>query len=543
MKKITAFVLTITLVFLLSAGAFASDYANETAVNRANPQVGAQITVAGITYTVIDSPAHIADPAGNYYLIRDITWPDTNRGEFTGSFNGGNHTITLCGDSMFSIVGGPESVISNFTVVGQEIIPTTDSFGCVAYQTNGGTYKNIINSVSVLSNGEYAGGLFGRVAVSSSADYLTIENCTNDAFMNAKQRVAGFVAALDGIKTMKTVTFKNCVNKGEIMADGNFYAAGFLAIINAAPSDVTINFENCVNNGPVSAVNSFAGGIMGGVYKPSNHTTVNFKGCTNNAPISTLSGTQYYGTGGIFGGLDQGNGYFTFKDCVNNGEITANDVAGGIFGGVSKLADDKFSVEAINCINNAPVTVKTGGVMWAAIVNTCTGYVQTPKSATVSVQKCYSTVVDQKLVEAVAALDDGTTIFSKIEVVDCKVITDLSAAASQAQSNTTDLTYKVVDGAIRIYTSCEYQNGVCKDCGAPNPYIPSESGPVEDDNNSTDDTFYTDSIVVTDPPETTAKAPDGDKEKQGCKGFAHGYAALVCVVTLLGAGFVRRKQF
>ena len=550
MKKFTSIILVLALVMAMAVGVSAAEYADEAAANAANVTAGTKITVAGREYTAIDDAAQITDLTGSYYLIKDITWPAKNLGDFSGSFNGGNHKITLSGDSMFGPVGGPTSYIANFTLVGEEIIALNTGFGLVGTQAHGGEFKNIHTYVSVLSNGEEVGSLFGNISSTSRADTLIVENCVNNGLINGTQRSGGFIGAVGSISAMTNITFRNCVNNGEVRCDSNFYAGGILGSIQGVQVEATITIENCVNNGAISAIQSFVGGMIGGAYKANAvPTNVNLVACTNNGAITTTAASNmHYGTGGIFGGVDQSSVNINANACVNNGAISALQIAGGIVGGISKTTNSRaVKVTATNCINTGAVTLGDVGYCSAIVTseNGHGGSGQISPESTITVTDCFSTVADLKVTDIVVALEDGTVVITP-EITNAVTVADAAAAIAGVNGKVEDTTFTAYDAAVHVTVGTHtFENSICKDCGAPDPYNPivietPEQPPVVNPEDTT-----TATVTTTKAPETT-KAPTtepvDDKDEGGCKGFAAGSVAIVALVTVAGSALLLKKK-
>lgn len=73
---------------------------------------------------------------------------------------------------------------------------------------------------------------------------------------------------------------------------------------------------------------------------------------TNNVNVDTL-GEDFNRVGGIAGWSDSDN-YVTFKNCINNGSINANEQVGGIIGNAD-LANGYLHAKFIDCANNGDV--------------------------------------------------------------------------------------------------------------------------------------------------------------------------------------------
>ena len=552
MKKFTSIILVLALVMAMGISVSAAEYANEAAANAANLTAGTKITVGGREYTTIDDAAQITDLAGSYYLIQDITWPAANLGDFSGSFNGGNHTITLTGDSMFGPVGGPTSFIGNFKLVGEPVIALATGFGLVGTSAHGGEFKNIHNYVDVLSNAEEVGSIVGNISSTSRGDTLIIENCVNYGLMNGTQRSGGFIGAVGSIASMTTINIYNCVNFGEVRCDSNYYAGGILGSIQGVQVEATINIENCVNNANIFAIQSFVGGIVGGAYKANAfNTNVNITGCTNNGDISsTAASSLHYGTGGIFGGVDQSTLAINANGCVNNGAISAMQVAGGIIGGISKTGPDRaVKITATNCINTGAVTISETGYCSAIVTSqNAQGNASSNISpdSTITVTDCYSTVADLKVNDIVEMLDDGTAVIVP-EITNAVTVADAAAAVAGVNGKVEDATFEVVEGKIRVTLGTHtYENSICNDCGAPDPYNPVvlENG-GENNNGGQTDTTTVPTTTTKAPATTTAPTTDPttkDEDKGGCSGFATGSVAFVALMTVAGCALLKKKE-
>ena len=556
MKKFTSIILVLALVMAMSVGVFAADnvFADEAAANAANLTAGTKITVAGREYTTIDDAAKITDPTGSYYLIKDIVWPEKNLGDFSGSFNGGNHKITISGDSMFGPVGGPTTYIANFTLVGEEVIALNKGFGLVGTEAHGGEFKNIVNYVGVLSNGEEVGSLFGNISSTSRSDTLVVENCVNYGLINGTQRSGGFIGAIGSISAMTNITFTNCVNHGEVRCDGNYYAGGIIGSIQGVQVESTITIENCVNNGAIYAAQSFVGGMIGGAYKANAvPTTVNFVGCTNNGDISSVAvSNMHYGTGGIFGGIDQSSVTVNANACVNNGSVTAVQIAGGIVGGISKTGSARaVKVTATNCVNTGAVTITDTGYCSAIVTSengTANGSGNISPDSTIVVTDCLSTVADLKVNDICEFLEDGTTVVIVPEITNAVTVADAAAAVAALTGKVEDVTFAAADGKVRVTVGTHtYENSFCKDCGAPDPYNPVvlENGGGDENNGGEGETTTVPTTTTKAPVTTTAPTttkPVDDKDEGGCKGFAAGSVAIVALMTAAASALLLKKK-
>lgn len=164
----------------------------------------------------ISTPDQFArmDADGNYILTKNITVSTPYAKDFSGTFDGNGHTITL------DISGTANTGL--FSKIGQ-----------------GGTVKNVITAGTVTGTGtgKYVGGIAGTCEG-------TIQNCGNTAVVTGKQRVGGIAGHL-GSKSAATI--ENCYNAGAIT--GTSYAGGIAGYVQNGASRV----ENTLSCGNVSA--------------------------------------------------------------------------------------------------------------------------------------------------------------------------------------------------------------------------------------------------------------------------------------------------
>lgn len=161
---------------------------------------------------------------GNYILTEDITVSTPYANDFSGTFDGNGHTITL-------------------KITKDKATNNTGLFSKIAA---GGTVKNVITAGTLDGTGKsFIGGIAGKCEG-------TIEYCGNTATIKGKQGVGGIVGQVDAT----TATISNCYNAGEITATSR-QAGGIVGSAQWA------TIRACVNYGTISAKSS-GGGIYGG---------------------------------------------------------------------------------------------------------------------------------------------------------------------------------------------------------------------------------------------------------------------------------------
>ena len=161
-------------------------------------------------------------PGDNYILKHDITVEEPYASDFSGTFDGAGHTITL------------------------KITASSPNTGLFSRIAAGGTVKNVITAGTLDGTGKnYIGGIAGKCGG-------TIDKCGNTATIKGKQGVGGIVGQVDAT----TATISNCYNAGEITATSR-QAGGIVGSAQWA------TIRACVNYGTISAKSS-GGGIYGG---------------------------------------------------------------------------------------------------------------------------------------------------------------------------------------------------------------------------------------------------------------------------------------
>ncbi len=274
------------------------------------------------------------DLSANYVLRSDIDLSAyTNQNpigqsaskSFTGSFDGGEHTI-----SGINISGGTGSAF----------------FGHFS-----GSVRNLTIKGEITSNGTNDAG--GLIAVAHAN--TTIENCTNECNVSGKNSVGGIIGKTDGNGTIRIT---KCINKGTINATRE--AGG---IVGYANPKGTFGIYECNNYGSVSLTGSDerAGGILGACALDG---IVRIEKCIN---LGNVSGQRC--VGGI-AGLFQGSDSVSKKtpsriltECVNKAAITSTVTGktarvGGVLGWAKNIGDIN------NSLNEGRVSSKaehTGG--------------------------------------------------------------------------------------------------------------------------------------------------------------------------------------
>lgn len=233
----------------------------EPAVETPAPQMarsgGVALALAEGTVSSVEEFAAM-DASGSYTLTADIIVTAPYANEFTGTFDGNGHTVTL------------------------NITANTNYVGLFSKLAGGAVVKNVITVGSVTATGKNNVGGIAGFANTYSGD-VTIENCKNTAAITGNNEVGGILGYCSG--SAHSVTVTDCANTGTISGTrklggicGNLENAHFI--------------KNCYNSGTVTG--STIGGILGRGAKG-----VSIENCYNvgNIIYSSTNGSAIVGTG------------------------------------------------------------------------------------------------------------------------------------------------------------------------------------------------------------------------------------------------------
>lgn len=150
---------------------------------------------------------------GSYTLTKDIIVTEPYASDFSGTFDGNGHTVTLNITASTAYVGlfsklAGGAVVKNVKVDGT--VSGTEGVAGIAAQANGATISGCINCAEISATERYVGAIVGKM------EGGTVENCYNTgAISSSRNRPAvnlgGIVGYID-----ESATVKNCYNVGEI---------------------------------------------------------------------------------------------------------------------------------------------------------------------------------------------------------------------------------------------------------------------------------------------------------------------------------------
>lgn len=181
---------------------------------------------------------------GSYKLAADITVTEPYANDFSGTFDGNGHTVTLnitsgsANTGLFKkLVGG--ATVKNVTTAGT--VSGGASTGAIAGNADGKvSIFNCKNTATVTGTGKGVGGILGYSYPANG--YATIESCANTGAIVAegKQQIGGIAGNLEGAHVIR-----NCYNTGSVTA-----TSGFAGIVGRGTKGVTV--ENCYSTGAIA---------------------------------------------------------------------------------------------------------------------------------------------------------------------------------------------------------------------------------------------------------------------------------------------------
>ena len=194
--------------------------AEEVPVSRFARSGGAALALAEGTVSSAKEFAAM-EPDGNYQLTADITVTAPYAEDFSGTFDGDGHTVTLAisGDSDYQALFAKlaaGAVVKNVMVDGE--VTGTDNIGGIAGIATNATIIACANKATVAATGRYVGGLVGK------GTGLTMTSCYNQGAVSSTRtrpiNMGGIAGYVDG-----GVSVENCYNTGSITGSGKNTAA------------------------------------------------------------------------------------------------------------------------------------------------------------------------------------------------------------------------------------------------------------------------------------------------------------------------------
>lgn len=343
-KRIVAALLSLTLTWGMSGGAFAAGNGYETVASSTDAFVKEIVRAqkAPDGYTGIRSAAQLqealAEPDGLYILLADIDlgeWRPETGVEFSGIFNGNGYTIsyTTSGrmDEGEAFERGLFSLLQDGVVANLRVKAVIDD-----------SYRDL--SQKTLYIGAIAARMDGQSA---------LYNCTAQVQISVST-VEWTDAQRSGYSALQAAQIQN------LEGATNYGIGGLVGRIEAGSS---ANIQFCRVQGEIGGV-TCTGGLVGRMEAGE----VVILGCENLASVSGI-----VGTGGIAG---YASGQCNVHQCANRGQIIAlEQMAGGLIGMDEDAGSD---VEVCDCINMGDIIcgARSGkGAFGGGIIGGTNGYV------------------------------------------------------------------------------------------------------------------------------------------------------------------------
>ena len=202
---------------------------------------------------------------GSYTLTKDIIVTEPYASDFSGTFDGDGHTVTL------------------------KITANTNYVGLFSKLAGGAVVKNVITAGTVTATGKNnVGGIAGVADTELGA--ITISNCKNEAAIKGNKVVGGILGGCT--EDDHALTISACANEGNISGTRNI--GGICGTLENAHF-----IKNCYNSGEVTG--STIGGILGRGARGYSSTTDTpiLENCYNvgNIVYSGTNGSAIVGTG------------------------------------------------------------------------------------------------------------------------------------------------------------------------------------------------------------------------------------------------------
>lgn len=170
--------------------------------------------------------------AGNYILTKDITVSTPYANDFSGTFDGNGHTITL-------------NITADYAA----------NNGLFKQLVGGATVKNLRLTGSVTQTKKKSGTAALAGKANSYASDILVENCSADVTVSGYSKVGGLLG--DVTSSQNSVTVRSCANLGTVTGQNN----GVGGIVGQS-SGAGCAISACYNRGDITGY-TYVGGIVG----------------------------------------------------------------------------------------------------------------------------------------------------------------------------------------------------------------------------------------------------------------------------------------
>lgn len=219
--------------------------------------------------------------SGSYKLAADITVTEPYANDFSGTFDGNGHTVTL------------------------NITAKTNYVGLFKTLAGGAVVKNVITAGSVTATGKKCvAGIAGY-----ATDNVKIENCKNTASITGNKNVGGILGEAYNNEESISVGIKNCANEGAVNGTGSAIG-GIVGKMEGQNSII-----DCYNRGNITGFNNYAG-IVG---QSTGALVATIKNCYSVGAVTAYGASTNAGYALIGGGKNYAltNCYAIKQDGLN----------------------------------------------------------------------------------------------------------------------------------------------------------------------------------------------------------------------------------
>jgi hypothetical protein len=263
-------------------------------------------------------------------------WPgigDTNH-PFTGSYNGGGHTISNVTISVSTSDRGFFNRTNGSTISALTLAPVTVSDvgfsrvgSLIGLATDSSVASVTVAALTATGGGSEIGGLIGELDMTAgrSAHFAAISVTGEINSSGRRSNYGGLIGLIDlEPNAVAELTFENVVTN---VAIGSEIASvgGLVGKIDPSSAIARIHFTNVSASGSISTTRPAAGGLVG---------TLNVRGDIVIASAETnisITSTDSQ-AGGLIGSLDAAGYSATISSAVAYGDVTGSSQVGGLIG-------------------------------------------------------------------------------------------------------------------------------------------------------------------------------------------------------------------
>jgi hypothetical protein len=317
--------------------------ANGVCAEEAIPEDGGvfQVSTPGQLLSLANT-TDTASLSANYLQTGDIdlsscgNWPgigDTNH-PFTGSYNGGGHTISNVTISVSTSDRGFFNRTNGSTISALTLAPVTVSDvgfsrvgSLIGLATDSSVASVTVAALTATGGGSEIGGLIGELDMTAgrSAHFAAISVTGEINSSGRRSNYGGLIGLIDlEPNAVAELTFENVVTN---VAIGSEIASvgGLVGKIDPSSAIARIHFTNVSASGSISTTRPAAGGLVG---------TLNVRGDIVIASAETnisITSTDSQ-AGGLIGSLDAAGYSATISSAVAYGDVTGSSQVGGLIG-------------------------------------------------------------------------------------------------------------------------------------------------------------------------------------------------------------------